>query len=154
MSSLTVFSKLCQRQLNELALNDPEPGDYWYKNFKPFFMVLNVTSKEIGRITVLTSSSLNGNINALEDLKYDGWRWNFEKFQVVSKEWMLSQVFDDSNVAMPLGTSLRKFCADVRRDDHNRRLAEEWKQQRAKKLIQELKDLGPSVSWSILKNNW
>ena len=74
-------------ELNEIALADPQPGDFWAERvYCPYFVVVNVKGPTI---TVLPTI---GPDSARIDNKDDTWSFDYSKSQVVDRQWLKEQV--------------------------------------------------------------
>jgi hypothetical protein len=136
------------QKLNETALANPQPGDYWQEMFCPYFVVTAVAGDDI---TVLScfggpnSFSRKNETNAKVDNKDGTWSFDYSKHMVVDREWMRRAVRYES---------IDGFVADVIRNDKFKTVVKEWKQFNAQRLLTELKALGPEVAELILKAEW
>ena len=124
-------------ELNEIALADPQPGDFWAERvYCPYFVVVNVKGPNI---TVLPTI---GPDSARIDNKDDTWSFDYSKSQVVDRQWLKEQV---------KYKSIEGFVADVSRSERWLTIVEEWVEYRVRELLKELDDLGPRASKFLLK---
>lgn len=123
-------------ELNELALSDPQPGDYWQEHFCPYFVVVSVKGVAI---TVLPAIGEN---NARIDNKDGTWSFDYSKSRVVDRHWMENLV---------KYKTIEGFVADVSRTDRWLEVVEEWTEYRVRELLKELDNLGPRASKFLLK---
>lgn len=123
-------------ELNEVALADPQPGDFWAERiYCPYFVVVNVKD---GAITVLPTIGEN---NARIDNKDGTWSFDYSKSRVVDRLWMENQV---------KYKSIEGFVADVSRTDRWLEIVDEWTEYRVRAILKELDDLGPTASKYLL----
>jgi hypothetical protein len=134
-----------QYQLNQQALEDPQPGDYWHERFSPYFLVV---ARNGDNITVL--SALGGANSyyrkhetcARVDVK-DGWQWDYDKTMTVDREWIRKTV---------LYGVIDGFIADVHRNGESQKvMLKEWREHRIQQLVREFRELGPEASQYLLK---
>lgn len=85
------------KELNQEALNNPQPGDYWQEMFNPYFLVLRV----IGDNIVI--------VDKRKDVGKDYWVWDLDECKVVDRAYISRKVKYGS---------IDGFCADVMRDKH------------------------------------
>lgn len=135
-------------ELNQLALENPQPGDYWHEMFSPYFMVVRVNVDEITVLSCMggpKSFKRKDELNAKIENPDGTWSFDYSKSMVVNRAWM--------EKAVKYGT-IDGFCADVVRSEKYKPVVEEYIEYRAKALIKELKGLGPEVSRNLLLENW
>jgi hypothetical protein len=112
-----------QELLNQQALDDPRPGDYWHETFCPYFLVVD---RRGDLITVLSclggpkSYNRKDEPNARIDNDDDGtWSFDYSKSMVVDRAWMARTVAYGSIIG---------FVADVVRDsEKTRATVDEWR---------------------------
>jgi hypothetical protein len=143
------YNHEAQQRLNQEALDNPKPGDYWNEMFCPYFIITAVSGKDI---TVLScfggpnSFSRKDEINAKIDNKDGTWSFDYNKHMVVDRAWVEKAVKYES---------FNGFVADVARDrEKMMSVVKEWKQFHAQRLLKELKGLGPEVAEMILQAEW
>ena len=135
-----------QKILNQEALDDPQPGDYWNEMFCPYFVVVAVNGPDITVLSCLggpDSYTRKHEPNAKIDHNNGSWSFDYNKSMVVDREWMRKTVKYSTHDG---------FVADVRRPEKMQLIVEEWIEHRAKTLMKELKQLGPHVSKYILED--
>ena len=136
-----------QKQLNEDALRNPQPGDYWQEMFCPYFIVVAVNG---AKLTVLSTLGGPKSFNRKEELdakinNQDGtWSFDYSKSMIVDHAWIRN--------AVKYG-SIDGFVADVSRSDRMKSIVSEWVKHRAQQLLQELDALGPEVTQYILEKD-
>lgn len=131
--------------LNELALADPKPGDYWQEMFCPYFLVVNVNGSAITVLSCMGGPDSYNRMhepNARISIDNDNWGFDYSKSMIVDLAWMRKAVKYDS---------IDGFVADVVRSDKTRAVAEEWIKFRTDRLMQEIRDLGPTASKYLLE---
>jgi hypothetical protein len=134
--------------LNQEALDNPKPGDYWNEMFCPYFVVVAVNGPDITVLSCLggpDSYSRKHEVPAKITHKDGSWSFDYDKSMVVDRKWMEKAVKYDS---------IDGFIADVRRPEKMQLIVEEWIEHRTKKLMKELKQLGPHVSKYMLSQEW
>lgn len=138
------YDHVAQKALNQEALDNPQPGDYWNEMLCPYFLVVQVKGNDI---TVL--SCLGGHKNYRPDEKNaridngDGtWSFDPDKYMVVDREWIRNTVKYKNHDG---------FVADVVRSEKFQDIVNEWVAYRAKQLLKEFKDLGPEASKYLLQ---
>ena len=137
-----------QKQHNQEALNNPQPGDYWNEMFCPYFIVVDV--KDL-KYTVLScmggpdSYDRKDEPNAKIDIK-DGWGFDYSKSMVVDRAWI--------EKAVKYG-NIEGFVADVVRSDKTERIVQEWRnwvQQDMRQKIQAMEaEWEQFTGWKYLK---
>lgn len=128
------FGKRDTTDLNELALADPMPGDYWQEMFCPYFMVVRVQGDKITVLSALggqKGSKREHEVNARVEVD-GGWTFDPSKAMVVDRQWMTETV--------KYGT-IDGFVADVVRNDKSRAWAAEWQEYERNRLTEELASL-------------
>lgn len=136
------FDHQAQKKQNQEAMLDPQPGDYWHEMLCPYFMVVQVRGD---RITILNCLESQGP-SSVKTVDAGHWTFDVCTFMVVNREWISQRVQYGSTPG---------FVADVVRGrEKHMAFVDEWIQQRGKKLVQELQDLGPEVSRQILMEQW
>lgn len=131
-----------QQRINQEALDNPLPGDYWHEMLCPYFMVVH---SDGDRITVLNCLDRHG-ISAWMKVDNEHWTFDVSKAIVVDKDWIRRMVRYDS---------LDGFVADaVRGRDKHLSIVNDWIQYRGKQLVKELQALGPEVSRQLLMDEW
>lgn len=133
---------------NEKAFIHPEPGDFWWEMFCPYFIIVDV-NEELDEYIVLSCIGGEDSFSRKDEknskiTNMDGtWSFDYSKSMVVSKEWISKAIHYDT---LPL-----KFVADVSRTDRNLRVVAEYlefqktieenkKSKRLVELLEELKD--------------
>lgn len=127
-----------RNELNQTALNLPEPGDYWHERFCPFFLVVAADPAQ-DQYTVLSCIS---EPNARIDNPDNSWEFDYSRHQTVDQAWIRERV---------AYSSIPGFVADVVRGCDN--IVREWKQFHAQRLMKELKALGPEAFESYYKQS-
>lgn len=131
-----------QQRINQAALDDPLPGDYWHEMFCPYFMVVH---RDGDRFTVLNCLDRHG-ISAYMKVDNEHWAFDVSKAIVVDKDWIQRMVRYDS---------LDGFVADaVRGRDKHLSIVNDWIKYRGQQLVKELQALGPEVSRQLLMDEW
>jgi len=133
--------------LNEQALADPQPGDYWQEMFCPYFVVVQVNGSEITVLSCLggpNSYDRKHEPNARIDNKDNTWSFDYSKSMAVDRAWIRNTV--------TYGT-IDGFVADVVRSDKTRAIADEWVKYRATRLLAEFKALGPAATDYLLQKS-
>jgi len=136
------------QELNETALANPQPGDYWQEMFCPYFVVTAVNGDNITVLSCMggpNSYNRKDEVNARIYNDDDTWSFDYSKHMVVDREWMRRAVRYER---------IDGFVADVIRNDKSKILVKEWKQFHAQRLLTELKALGPEVAELMLKAEW
>jgi len=140
-----------QKKLNQEALDNPKPGDYWNEMFCPYFVVVSVNPKK-DQYTVLSclggpdSYNRKDEINARISVDSGHWGFDYSKHMVVDHAWIERTVRYDS---------IDGFVANVRRGSEKMMgIVKDWKQFHAQRLLGELKGLGPEVVEMILQAEW
>jgi hypothetical protein len=105
---------------NQLALDNPQVGDYWNERFCPYFLVVAVRDDK---------HEPNARIMNTDDMT---WSFDYSKHMVVNREWMAKAV---------KYSSIDGFCADVVREGMSG-VVEEWKQFHRERLTKELEEMG------------
>jgi hypothetical protein len=134
-----------QQELNEQALTDPHPGDYWHEMFCPYFLVVAVNGRKITVLSALggpNSFDRKEEICALVDNGDGTWSWDVTKSIVVDHEWMKDTV---------MYKTISGFVADVVRNDRHRAVAKEWIAYRVREMKKELDSLGPMAIECMLR---
>lgn len=135
-------------KLDQHALDNPQPGDYWHERFSPYFMVVQVNGDDITVLSCMggpKSYSRKHELNAKIENDDGTWSFDYSKSMIVNREWMAK--------AVKYGI-IEGFVADVSRSDKHKPVVKEYLEYRAKILLKELKDLGPEVSRQLLLENW
>lgn len=136
------YDHQAQQTLNEAAMLDPQPGDYWHEMFCPYFMVVQVLGD---RITVLNCLESHGP-SAVKPVDAGHWTFDVNTYMTVDREWIAKRVQYGS---------IPGFVADVVRGRENHlAFVNDWIQERGKQLVKELQALGPEVSRQILMDEW
>lgn len=131
-----------QQRLNQAAVDNPEPGDYWQEMFCPYFLVVQVKGDAI---TILNCLPHRG-VSARKSVDDSHWMFDVSKSMVVDRAWIEKLVRYES---------IDGFVADVSRGrERNQEIVNEWIRYRAENLLKELKDLGPEVSRQMLMEQW
>jgi hypothetical protein len=121
---------------NQLALDNPQVGDYWNERFCPYFLVVAVRDDKITVLSCLGGEhsfnrkhEQNARIMNTDDMT---WSFDYSKHMVVNREWMAKAV---------KYSSIDGFCADVVREGMSG-VVEEWKQFHRERLTKELEEMG------------
>jgi hypothetical protein len=136
-------------ELNQEALEKPQPGDYWHERFLPYFIVVDVKGTDITVLSCLggeRSHDRKHEPNAKIEVK-DGWYFDYSKYMVVDQAWIKKAVTYDS---------IDGFVADViRREKTQETIVTEWRnwmQKDLRRQIQELEDKWETFTgWKYLK---
>jgi hypothetical protein len=133
-------------QLNQEALNNPQPGDYWHEMFCPYFMVVNVDGPNITVLSCLggpNSYSRKHELNASVDNGDGTWSFDYSKSMVVDREWIRRAVTYET---------IDGFVADVVRGGNKySAVVKEWENYNIQRLIDELNKFGSKVTEHLLK---
>lgn len=131
-----------QQRLNQAAVDNPEPGDYWQEMFCPYFLVVQAKGDAI---TILNCLPHKGT-SARKSVDDSHWMFDVSKSMVVDRAWIEKLVRYES---------IDGFVADVSRGrERNQEIVNEWIRYRSSQLIKELQDLGPEVSRQMLMEQW
>ena len=143
------YNHAAQQKLNQEALANPNPGDYWHEMFCPYFIVTAVKGPDITVLSCLGGPySYTRKQEPTAKLEHmDGtWSFDYSKSMVVDRAWIEKAVRYES---------IDGFVADVSRDsDKFKGIVQEWKQFHAQRLLNELRALGPEVSQILLQAEW
>jgi len=134
--------------LNQEALDNPQPGDYWHEMFCPYFVVVAVNGPDITVLSCMggpKSYNRQHEPNAKIENKDGSWSFDYDKSMVVDRKWI--------EKAVKYG-SIDGFIADVSRSETMREISEGWIEHRARLLMKELKQLGPQLSKHLLSQEW
>lgn len=135
-----------RNELNQAAMVDPQPGDYWHEMFCPYFLVVQVKGSEITVLSCLggpDSFTRKHEKNARREVDIHSWEFDYSQFMVVDLQWI--------EKAVTYGT-IPGFVADVVRGSEKLdKIVEGWVEYRAKTLLEEFNALGPSASKYLLE---
>jgi hypothetical protein len=102
--------------LNQEALDNPQPGDYWSERMCPYFLVVDVQG---GLYTILCCFP-NGNTQMARIIGKDSWQFDYTKHSVVTAEWIKKNVCYNTAPG---------FVADVVRGREKRmQMVAEWQE--------------------------
>lgn len=144
-------STLFQTQVNHQALESPQPGDYWHERFCPYFLVVALEGPNFRVLSALGgphSHSRKNEINAYVDNGDGTWSWDYDKTQVVTRQWITDLVTYQSSSPPD-----HDFVADVVRSGEKSECVREWREHRVRQLLQEFKSLGPEASIYLLRDH-
>lgn len=128
-----------QQVANQAAMSNPRPGDYWHERFCPYFLVVQVKGD---KITVLNCVP-NYGTSARQDVDRDYWEFDYSKAIEVDRIWIENLVQYNT---------ISGFVADVvRNGDKHLSIVNEYIEYRAKKLLQEFRDLGPNATKYLIE---
>ncbi len=140
-----------QKQQNQQALDNPQPGDYWNEMFCPYFIVVDVQGQDITVLSCLGGSdSFNRKHEPNAKIEVDGAHWAFDygKEMVVDREWIAKAVKYDS---------IDGFVADVVRSGKTERIVQEWRNFKQKDLRRQIQELESKweqfTGWKYLKED-
>jgi hypothetical protein len=120
-----MFDKDKQNQLNQDALANPQPGDYWHEMFCPYFLVVHVAGDDITVLSCIGGS----NIKASVDHGDGTWSFDYSKSQVVNRDWISDLV---------LYKSIPGFVADVVRTELSLATVTEWRDHQSQMLLDQV----------------
>jgi hypothetical protein len=133
-----------QFKLNQRALRDPQPGDYWHEMFCPYFMVVQCVDRKITVLSCLggaASSNRKHEPNARIN-NYDGtWEFDYSKSMIVDLDWIEEAV---------TYRTIKGFCADVVNNEKTQKVVNEYIEYKTKELLKELENLGPLATKYLL----
>lgn len=123
--------------LNQLAVTNPQPGDYWHEMFCPYFLVVAVDGDDI---TVLDFISKDPAKNARVNDSFGGyWEIDYSRARIVNRDWIKHVVSYNT---------IPGFVADVVRNDVWRARADEWRIHECDRLKAQWEKLS---GWTALK---
>lgn len=138
-----------QDQLNQEALANPQPGDYWHERFSPYFVVVN---REGDQFRVLSCMGGPGHylrkeeLNARIEIDSEHWGFDYSKSMLVDHEWIRR--------AVTYG-SIEGFVADVSRSQAAGQVALEWRDWHQRQLKAQIRALTEQwerfTGWRYLK---
>ena len=144
-----MFNKDEQNQLNQDALANPQPGDFWHEMFSPYFLVVHVAGDAITVLSCLggpDSYNRKSEINAKVDNKDGTWSFDYSKSQVVDRTWLSELV---------LYKSIPGFVADVVRSERSLATVTEWRDHQSQALLNQVSDAQAAwekfTGWTALK---
>ena len=136
---------------NWLALNNPQPGDYWHEMFCPYFMVVNVEGDKFRVLSCLggpNSVNRKYEVNARIDNSDGTWSFDVSKSMLVDKDWMHNTV---------RYSSIDGFVADVYQSEKNKIIVQEWRNWHQKNMRNQIKLLEEEwekfTGWRYLKED-
>jgi len=107
------------KELNQLAADHPQVGDYWSERMCPYFIVVDVQSDAY---TILCCFPNDDTAQMARIRGKDSWQLDYSKHSVVSKKW-IDKTVHYSHSARPT------FVADVNRDNEKMlRIVAEWRE--------------------------
>jgi hypothetical protein len=146
---MTMFDKDKQNQLNQDAITNPQPGDYWHEMFCPYFLVVHVDGDDITVLSCLggpDSYNRKSEINARVDNGDGTWSFDYSKSQVIDRAWIRDLV---------LYQSIQGFVADVVRSERSIAAVTEWRDSESKRLLDRVAeaqvDWEKFTGWAALK---
>jgi hypothetical protein len=136
---------------NQLALDQPQPGDYWHERFCPYFVVVAVKGTEFTVLSCLggeQSYNRKSEPNARIQNSNSTWHFDYSKSMLVDRAWIES--------AVKYG-SIDGFVADVVNGEKTRRIVTEWRVWMEKNLRERIQNLEAEwaefTGWQALKEN-
>lgn len=135
-----VYNHENQKILNQGAVDNPKPGDYWHEMFCPYFLVVRCQGNKVTVLSCIEKNDFNARI------VYENGTWEFDlsKFMIVDREWIKEKV---------TYSHCKGFVADVINSEKTQRIAKDWIQSRAQKLLEEFNNLGPEASKYLLQKS-
>jgi hypothetical protein len=141
------YDHKAQRERNQAALENPQPGDYWSEMFCPYFVVVELLDHYQYRVLSClggpNSFNRKDEPNARVDNGDDTWSFDYSKDMIVDLKWIADTV---------RYKSIDGFVAHV---DDAQRVVTEWRSHRAAVLRKEWEDARAKweqfTGWSALK---
>ena len=111
------------KDVNQVAVDEPQVGDYWSERFCPYFLIVDVTGDNYTVLIAFPKTQFDKSDIDWQCAKMDAgdnkWCFDYTKHTVVTKEWLKQKVSYNS---------IPGFCADVIRYGNDSRMVEEWRE--------------------------
>jgi hypothetical protein len=130
-------------ELNQAALDNPQPGDYWQEMFCPYFIVVQVLDQD--RFVVLSAMQRPGEPCAKVNNSDNTWSFDPSMGFEVDRQWIRDRVTYQI---------IDGFVADVVRSEKTLELAKEYTRYQARQLMKQLQALGPEATKYLLEENY
>ena len=135
-----------QESANRLAVNNPQPGDYWHERFSPYFLVVRANGDEITVLSCLGGSNSKNEKrkhepNAMIQVDDNSWTFDLSKSMTVNRAWLKNAVSYKNTEG---------FVADVVRNTKTIGIAEEWRVYECARLRKEWEAL---TGWTAIKES-
>ena len=135
-------------QDNQLALDNPRPGDYWHERFSPYFVIVNQEGDQFRVLSCMGGPHhylRKDELNARIEIDRDHWAFDYSKSMLVDREWIRR--------AVTYG-SIDGFVADVVRTEKTQLIVTEWRdwyqRDMRKKIEQMEQQWADFTGWSAL----